>query len=285
MNNTLYFYRQLSFLFFLIILNLNISYAQSGDYIAIVPTFHDRLNASQIEGTLQLKRQQFLLFVYRNAVAVYSEADFINNGTDTIAQELALPSTSHDENGDEPGGRISNGILSVKLWIEGEPIGTEVVNDNDGDWYTIQAQFPPGEERKVKSLFWAQTSLTDIDSLPGLDTAKIKLDQRGFMIDLDHASAWNNVIESIDIQAVLQGGLAIGPDSFQITPDTYEIQDSILTWSFTNIEPSANGNILVMYKPSGNWQSTTNTMAKLSAYIVKKVYDKLINYSDQLYNN
>jgi hypothetical protein len=256
----------------------DLGFAQQEKYLAIIPTLHDRFNASDRESSLQLQRQRFILFVYRNAVAVYSEADFVNTGIDTLSQEFGLPSTGHDENGDEPGGRISSGILSVQLWMEGERVVPNLIHDGNEDWYTIRSRFAPGEQRMAKALFWAQTSLTDVDSLPGLDTVAIAIGKRGFLVDLSHGTVWNNVIEAIDVTIVLNGGMSFRGDSFSAKPDTYNLQDSTLTWLFKNVEPSPSDNIVVSYTPSGSWGSSANTMSKLSTYIVKQVYDKLVDY-------
>lgn len=260
----------------------DLGFAQQEKYLAIIPTFHDRLNASDRESSLQLQRQRFVLFVYRNAVAVYSEADFVNTGMDTLSQEFGLPSTGHDENGDEPGGRVSSGILSVQLWVEEERIAPDLIHDVNVDWFIIRARFAPGEQRTVKAIFWAQTSLTDVDSLPGLDTAAIAIGRRGFLVDLSHATVWNNVIETIVVTAVLKGGMSFQQDSFSAEPDTYDLQDSTMTWTLKNVEPSPGDNIFVSYTPSGSWGSSTNTMSKLSTYIVKQVYDKLVDYVRQI---
>jgi len=267
---------------FLLIAQMYISIAQEKAYIAIIPTFHNRLNTSGIESSLRLQSQQFVMFVYRNAVAVYSEAAFVNTGMDTISQELALPSTGHFENGDEPDGRISNGILSVQLWVDGERIAPDFIHDGNEDWYTIRSRFAPGGQRKFKAVFWAQTSLTDVDSLPGLDTIALAIGKRGFMVDLSHATVWNDVIASVRLTIVLKGGMSFRRDSFSAEPDTYDIQDSTITWSLRNIDPSPSDNIVVSYTPSGSWGSATNTMAKLSTYIVKKVYDSLLYYAKQI---
>jgi len=256
--------------------------AQEKQYTAIIPTFHDRLNTFGRESFLQLQRQRFILFVYRNAVAVSSEADFVNTGMDTLSQEFGLPSTGHDENGNEPGGRISNGILDVQLWVEGERIAPDFIHDGNEDWYTIRTRFAPGEQRKVKAVFWAQTSLVDVDSLPGLDTVAIAIGKRGFMLDLSHATVWNNVVETIDVTVVLKGGMSFQRDSFSAEPDTYELRDSTITWSLKNVEPSPSDNIVVSYTPSGSWGSATNTMAKLARYIVGRVFDSLLYYVRQI---
>jgi hypothetical protein len=268
-------------LMFLSIAPLSLSIGQEKRYSAIIPAFHDRVITSGHESVLQLQRQRFVLFVYRNAVAVSSDADFLNTGVDTVTQEFALPSTGHSEIGDEPGGRISNGILSVQLWVEGQRIAPDFIHAGNEDWYTIRSRFAPGEHRRVKAVFWAQTSLADVNSLPALDTVVIPLGKRSFVLDLSHATVWKNIIETIDVTVVLKGGISFQRDSLSCEPDTYHLQDSTITWSLRNIEPSPSDNIAVSYRPSGNWGSAPNTMAKLETYIVKSVYDRLLDYVRQ----
>jgi hypothetical protein len=254
--------------------------AQEAGYLAVIPTFHDRLHASGRESPLQLQRQQFILFVYRNAVAVYTEADFVNTGNEALVQEFALPSTGHDENGDEPGGRISSGILSTRLWVGGERISPQLMHEGDELWYTIRAHFGPGERLRLKAVFWAQTSLADVDSLPGLDTVAIPVGNRAFLLDLYHAGTWNGAIETIDITVVPKGGMTFHGDAFSAEPATYDLQDSTMTWSLRDVEPSGSDNIVVSYTPAGAWGSSPNTMARLSTYIVMNVYDSLIHYAE-----
>jgi hypothetical protein len=230
---------------FLTMVHPHILLAQEREYLAMIPPFHDRLRTMEVDDPIQLKYQRFVLFIYRNAVVVYLEADFVNTSIEPIIQEFALPSTGHNENGVLPGGRISTGILSVQLWVQGKKIVPDFINTGKEEWYTIQTQYAPGEQRKVKALFWAQTSLTDVDSIPGLDTVTISNGKRGFMIDLSHAAIWNSAIETININAVFMDSLNSKQESFNADPPSYEVQDSILIWKLNNVEPSANDNIFV----------------------------------------
>jgi hypothetical protein len=266
---------------FLCLTHPDLSRAQEKEYIAIIPAFHDRLNTSGSESTLLLQSQQFVLFVYQNAVVVYSEADFINTGKNTLSQEFALPSTGHDENGDEPGGRISIGILSVQLQIGGERVVPDVIQDRDQDWYTISSRIAPGGQCKVKAIFWAQTSLTGVDSLPGLDTLPIAAGKRALMVDLSHAAIWKGAIASVRITALIKDGMSFQRDLFSAEPDTYDLRDSTMTWSFRNVEPSPSENIVVSYAPAGRRILPPDTMAKLSTHIVRDVYDTLLDYVKQ----
>jgi hypothetical protein len=257
------------------------SMAQEKEFIAVIPAFHDRLNTSSIESPLRLEGQRFVLFVYENAVAVFSEADFVNMGVDTLSQEFALPSTGHDENGDKPGGRISSGILSAQLWVGGERVEPETIHDGSQDWYTISSKIAPGHQCRVRAVFWAQTSLTDIDSLPGLDTVAIANGKRGFMVDLSHAVIWKGAIESARITVVIKGGMSFTHDSFSAVPDAYNLQDSTITWTLRDVEPSLNDNICVFYRPAGSAMSSSITMAQLSTYIVRSVYGELLDYVER----
>jgi hypothetical protein len=252
-------------------------HAQGREYLAMVPPFHDRLGTPGAESSLQLVRQRFIIFVYRDAIAVYSDADFTNTGKEPVTQEFALPSTGHDENGPAAGGRISSGILSVQLWVAGERVVPQLVNDGDEDWYVIQTELEPGEQKKVKALFWAQTSLADLDSLPGLDTVMIAEGNRGFMVDLSHSSSWNGTIAALQVDVVLKEGLNLEQASFSADPDTYEVRDSSLVWELYDVEPSASDNIVVSYASYGNNGPANNTMARLSAFIVRTVYDELLD--------
>jgi hypothetical protein len=258
------------------------SKAEDKEYIAIIPVFHDRLNTSGFESSLRLQSQQFVLFVYQNGVVVYSEANFINTGIDSFSQEFALPSKGHDENGSLPGGRISTGIMSAQLWLQGKKIVPEVINDGNEDWYTIRTHFAPGEQCKVKALFWVQTSLEEVDVMPGFDTVTIEDGKRGFMVDLAHAAIWNREIESININTVLLQGVNATDESFTAVPKTYELQNSTLLWKLYEVEPSLDDNVLVFYSSFGDQTLKYNTIEKLSTYFVKSVYDNLVNYAKKI---
>jgi hypothetical protein len=272
------------FLVFLAILLWNFPggiLAQDARSYAIIPAFHDRVNSSGIESPIRLTSQRFIIFVYRNAVAVYSEARLVNTGYDSLTSELSLPSTGHRDNGPGSDGDVSNGILSVRMWVEGARVSPEVVQSGNADWYTIPVRFAPGIQRTVKAMFWAETSITDVDSLPGLDTIPIPPGPRGFTVDLSHASVWNDVIHSVNIAVVLKGGLAFDKDTVSALPETYERQDSVVSWEFRDLEPGPADNPVVRYSPNGPWPRGTNTMARLSAYIVTKVYDELVYFAER----
>jgi hypothetical protein len=277
-------YRNILLILFFTTLSTSLK-AQQKDYLAIISPFYDRLYNPSNEYPIQLKKQRFALFVYKNAVAVYSEAVFVNTWSDEMSQEFSLPSTGFDENGDLPGGHISNGILSVHMWIEDERIEPKIINEGNEEWYTIKTSFEPGQTHKINALFWAQTSLTDIDSLPGLDSSVIKDGPRGFLVKLDHASIWKDYIESLDVVVVLRENIAQNLDSLDIQPKTYDFEDSTLTWNYTDIEPTPDDNITVFYQAAGQEKSKINTMAKLSEFIVQDVYKELVSYYQELFED
>jgi hypothetical protein len=256
--------------------------AQTKDYIAIIPSFHIRQNTTDTESPLELRNLHFIIFAYENAVVVYSESDFINQSENAIEQELGLPSTGHNVNGNDPGDRISNGIRSTQLWVQGEKVNPQFIKDGDEEWYTIQTKLQPRESRKVKALFWAETSLADIEDLPGLDTTVITNGKRGFLIDLAHAAKWKSTIESIDITIILKDGIFPSWETYSAGLPTYNLKDSSLTWSMKYIKPSTNDNVLVKYESFNNSDSTTNTIAKLSTFIVKQAYGELQYFVSQL---
>src|SRR5512147_2967622 len=82
--------------------------AQTKEYIAIIPPFHSSEKIGGEENPIQLQSQLFVVFVYSNAVAVYSESEFLNKSDNILEQEFSLPSTGHNENGNESDARISN---------------------------------------------------------------------------------------------------------------------------------------------------------------------------------
>lgn len=256
--------------------------AQTKNYIAIIPTFHHRQEVPGTKSSIELNKLKFVIFVYENAVVVYSECDFLNKSENTIEQEFALPSKGHNSTGNNPEGRVSSGIRSTQLWVEGERVNPQIIKDGDEEWYTIHASLKPHESRKVKALFWAATSLADIDDHSVLDSTVITNGKRGFLIDIAHAEVWKNTIQSINITVLLKDGIFPSWDTFSAGPPIYNFKDSTLTWSMKFIRPSKDDNVLVRYESENNANTTTNTIEKLSTFIVKDVYDKLQYYVSQM---
>ena len=250
--------------------------AQDPGSIAIIPSFH--AHAAQGGGPLPLVRltqERFIVALYRNAVAVRAEGEFTNPEAETLDTELSLPSAGHDENGDAPGGRRSNGLFDVQLRVEGERVAPELLRDGDGDRYAVRLRIAPGESRTVEALFWAQTSLAGPYSLPGLDTAAILPGQRAFLIDLSHAAAWSGSLDRVDVSVLLRGGLTRS-DIADADPDTYVDTDSTLRWTLLELEPTDEDNVELTYAPHGPAPKTPDTMARLSSFIVRHVYDDLL---------
>jgi hypothetical protein len=134
----------------------------------------------------------------------------------------------------------------------------------------------------VKALFWAETSLANIEDLPGLDTTIITNGKRGFLIDLAHAAKWKSTIESINITIILKDGIFPSWETYSAGLPSYNLKDSSLTWSMKYIKPSTNDNVLVKYESFNNSDSTTNTIAKLSTFMVKQAYGELQYFVSQL---
>ena len=256
-------------------------HCQDQNVIAVVPPFMDRQHSDEFESSLQLTQQRFAIFIYRNAAIVYSEADFVNNGQDSMTMELALPSTGYQEKNGTEIPYISNGILSVQMWIAGERAEPEVLEESDIEWYAINAMFPPSVVTKVKALFWVQTSLTDVDSIPGLDTVKIRDGKRGFLLNLSKAAIWNDNIGSLDVAVVFKEGLTPN-DTLDANPDNYEVGDSTISWTMRDIEPSTDDNIDLYYNSAVKRKSRMDTMKKLSRFNISRGYDDVLNYVRQL---
>lgn len=249
-------------------------YAQGVNYIAMIPPLHDRRNGSGRSSTVQLTHQRLVISLYRNAAVVYSEGDFVNRGEEPYTVEMALPSTGHREGSGALDARVSNGILGVELWVEGERASPQMVTDGDGDWYVINTTFQPRDVKKIKSLFWLETSLADIDSVPGLDTFRISGGRRGCVIDLSHAGGWYDVIQAVDITVLLKEGLSADGPAFSAEPKTYTVTDSAIEWKFRNIEPSENDDISILYSVPDEAGTPLNTMAVLARYVVTRGYDE-----------
>jgi len=251
---------------------------QAQDAIAIIPLFHDRLHQAEGDVVLQLLHQRVIVFVFRNAAAVYMDATLLNTESDSITHELALPSSGHTS---VRSNTHSNGILGVRMWVSGERVEPSVVEGKQ-TWYTIMPGFGSHEEKKISALFWLQTSLSEVDTSPGQDTLPIPEGRRGFLVDLQHASAWKNVIQSIDVSVNLRESLTGRNSRFGVDPKNYEDQRSGFLWSLQNAEPLFTDDISVLYTPPPAMISHWNTMAKLSSYIETTVYDELLKFVKSL---
>jgi len=257
------------------------SHAQDQNVIAVIPPFMDRQHTDESGSPLQMTRQRFILLLYRNAAAIYSEADFINTGDDTITAELGLPSTGYLEKNTTLFPYQSNGLLGVRLWVSGERLEPDVKYDGPIQWYTINPDFPPGGSTNLKALFWVQTSLTDVDSIAGLDTVEISDGERGLLIDVAGAAVWREAVNTIEITVMMREGLT-SQDTLVVDPDNYDASDSTIGWTMHNVEPSLFDNILVKYSSGIHHVSKSDTMEKLAEYIERRGYDELLEYIDQL---
>jgi hypothetical protein len=262
-----------------------IAQGQESIYVALVPPFLDPQQRNDWEGMLQLAHQEFIIFLYQDAAIVYSDAHFVNTGEDPLEIELGIPSTGFvvtDEQGTQ---EASNGILGVRLWVEGERALTEVIQVGNAEWYVVRPTFPPHRETNVKTLFWVQTSLTDVDSVPGLETVPIAPGKRSLLIPLNQAAVWKDVIHSIHVTVVAKNGVARPAAKFTAQPDTYDNVDSVYTWVHWDVEPSIFDDISIEYTTDRLQKTGLNTMKKLSKYIQETGYDKLMEYVDAKLEN
>lgn len=257
--------------------------ARTGEpHTAVIPSFYDRAHALGVEGPIRVTTLAFTLFVYRDAVAVYEEADMMNMEKDPVIRELSLPSTGFDQDGHPPGGPISNGILGVQMWVDGERTIPQVLSDGDNvSWYTIRAAFDRFETKKIKALFWVRTFPANDDELPGLDSTTIPYGPRRFMVDLSHAAMWAGDIEALDVTALLRDGMDMTSANFNATPDSYESYDTVVTWHLQDVEPSGAEDISVTYIPDDAERRAT-PMSDLARRISREGYEELLRTVDSM---
>lgn len=254
-----------------------ITRGQGNEYRAVIPFFLPRDAQNTTPSSLQLKKQRFILFQYQNAVAVYSEALFSNESDESLNVEIGLPSTGFRPLQPEDDSIVSNGLLGVRIWVDGERRETRIDTDDTIEWFTITPLFRPHEETTVKSMFWVQTSLANVDSLPGYDTIPIPRGPRFFMIDLAGSAVWREAINELHVVLVLKDGLALRDAGFSAEPRTYEARISDLIWTSEDVEPTVGDAISVRY--SARKATSFTTMGKAAEFITRRVYDDLEEYS------
>jgi hypothetical protein len=238
-----------------------------GNPVAIIPPFLDRLHRDDWETTLQLARQEFVVFLYHDAAVVYSEADFVNTGADTLRVELGLPSTGYTIGRGLAEQDVSSGIFGIQLWVRGERIKPKVHQGGDADWVTVTPTFTPQVQTTVKALFWAETTI-------GGDSG-----DRGIGIPLSQSAIWKGLINSVDVTVVLKEGLISSDSLFQADPDPSSIEDSVLTWSFSEVEPSTDQDISILYHSSRNQALNADERESLSRFIIEHAYDEILEYA------
>jgi hypothetical protein len=238
-----------------------------GNPIAIIPPFLDRLHRDDWESTLQLARQEFVVFLYHDAAVVYSEADFVNTGTDTLRVELGLPSTGYTIGKGLAEQDISSGVFGVQLWVSGERITPKVHQGGDAEWVTVTPTFTPQVQTTVKALFWTETTI-------GGDSG-----DRAIGIPLSQSAIWKDLINSIDVTVVLKEGLVSSDSLFQADPDPSSTEDSVLTWSFSGVEPSTDQDISILYHSSRNQPFNVDERDSLSRFVIEHAYDEILEYA------
>ena len=246
--------------------------------IGIIPLFHDRTDRVEGDDIVQLTHQRVIVFVYRNAAAVYMDAGFVNTESDSIKHEIALPSSGHTS---IRSSARSNGILGVRLWVGGERV-EPATEEGKVKWYTITPAFGSHEEKSIRALFWIETAMSNADAVAGQDSSPIAEGNRALLVDLEHASAWKDVIQSVDVSVTLRESLTRRNAQVRVEPKNYVDQNAGYLWSMQDVEPSFNDDISILYTPPGMMTSHWNTRAKLSDYMTTTVYDELLRYVRQL---
>jgi hypothetical protein len=237
-----------------------------GNPLAIIPPFLDRQHRNDWETTLQLARQEFVVFLYRDAAVVYSEADFVNTGSDPLRVELGLPSKGFACDEKSGGQDISSGIRDVQLWLARERIGPILHQEGEVDWLTVTAVFSPQVQTTIKALFWVETPA---GSDPG---------DRAIEIPVSQAAIWEDVINSVDVTVILKEGITTDDSLFEADPDNYSVEDSVLTWSLENIEPSQSDDISILYNSPQPHFIDASIRENLSEFITGHVYDEILEY-------
>jgi hypothetical protein len=237
-----------------------------GNPVAIIPPFLDRLHRDDWESTLQLARQEFVVFLYRDAAVVYSGADFVNTGMDTLRVELGLPSTGYTIGKGLAEQDVSSGVFGVQLWVSGERVKPEIHQGGDAEWVTVTPTFTPRVQTTVKALFWVETSI-------GGDSG-----DRAIGIPLSQSAIWKDLIKSIEVTVVLKEGLVSSDSLFQADPEPSSIEDSVLTWSFSEIEPGTDQDISILYHFSRNQALSEDERERLSRFIIEHAYDEILEY-------
>lgn len=255
---------------------VSVSLSQRTDYLAVIPPFLPVKSDSGIPSSIQLKNQRYVLFQYQNAVVVYAEGIFTNSAEETVRVNLGLPSTGYRMSDPDDKVKISNGLLGVRLWIENERIEPEIHEIDGVQWFTVAPLLPHDKETMVKAMFWMQTSLSNIDSLPGMDTIPIPKGQRSFLVDLADASVWRETIEEAAIILVLKDGLSPRDAGFSAKPDNHDLGISKLSWTLRDLEPTTTDNVRVRY--STRKANSFGTMARAAEVIQDRIYDELREY-------
>ena len=215
---------------------------------------------------MQLARQEFVIFLYGDAAVVYSEADFVDTGMDTLRVELGLPSTGYTIGKGLAEQDVSSGVFGVQLWVSGERIKPKLHGDVDVEWVTVTPTFAPRVQTTVRALFWVETGI-------GGDSG-----DRAIGIPLSQSAIWKDLINSVDVTVVLKEGLVASDSLFQAEPDPYSVEDSILTWAFSEIEPSTDGDISILYHSSRHQALNADERESLSRFIVEHAYDEILEY-------
>lgn len=247
---------------------------------AIITPFQDHHANIRWDDAIQISRQRFIILLYQNAAAVYSEAVFTNAGQDTLAAELAIPSTGY---GITLGGEhIFNATMfNPRVWVEGEKQAVRTEETEEAEWYTVKPWFAAGASKIVKALFWIPTPLSLMDAEPPPDTAGIAAGERHWLLRLSDAAAWKDDIDDIEVVAILKDGLKTDNCRLEFHPRIGEAQDSTIRWSYQNVGPAESENIHCSYNTTGIGATALATLETLSEEITGSGYNELLTLARQ----
>ena len=258
----------------------------AGSSHAVITPFQDLHNDASLDGSLHLANQRFIILMYQNAVAVYSEATFTNVSGDTLHTELALPSHGYRVSMDGSAVYNSN-LYGPRVWVAGDRLQVTTEETDEAEWYTVRPVFAPGQIKTLKALYWVPTEIDAIDAEPPSDSGAIAPGKRHWQIRLSDANGWQGMIGNVDVHVIVKDGLAEELSAIRLRPKSYESKDSVLTWSFSNIKPGESQNIHCAFDTPVRGKSGTlvpselNTLPELAGELTKGGYDELLRLADK----
>ena len=253
---------------------------------AVITPFQDIHNDAGLDDALHLSSQKFIILIYQNALAVYSEAMFVNRSGDSVCAAFALPSHGYRISIEEK--EVFNARLyGPRVWVAGERLQVATEETDDAEWYTIHPAFAPGQTKVLKALCWIPIYMELPDAAPPSDTAMIPPGVRHWQIRLSDASAWKDNVDQITVRVLVHDGITMENSGMRMRPKNYDLQGSAISWSFTNVEPGEFQNIHCAFQTPSTGDhvesayTKLNTLQKLSAEMTGPAYDELLLVADQ----
>ena len=147
--------RFVSFGLFLLVFNLiGAAQQETGNVRAIVTPLIDRQHRSDWDSQVQLVKQKFIIVLYQNAAAIFSESDFKYLGMDSTSVEFDLPSTGYKTQTASGKDVFNTTLRDPQIWVDGSKTSPGLREDDEVEYYTIAPHFNPGQTKKIKALFW-----------------------------------------------------------------------------------------------------------------------------------